>query len=452
MERYAIQRLIAWKNKASRKPLIIRGARQCGKTWLMKQFAKEAYRDSIYISFDENSRIEKIFEPDLNPRRIITELEMMYQKKIDPENTLLIFDEIQESKRALKSLKYFNEEADNYHIVCAGSLLGIALHPGTSFPVGKVEFMDLYPLSFPEFLRALDQKPLVQLVTEEDPENLRLSELRLFRHEYEKFLRYYFFVGGMPEAAAAFVRTGDFSEVQHIQQSIIDMYDQDFSKHAPGVQVPKIRKLWNSIPVQLAKENKKFSYRLISDNARSREFESAMLWILDTGIAHSVHRVSDVKQPLKAYEEKAFKLYMCDIGLLSCMSGIDKDILFEGDELFVEFKGALTEQYVLQQLVSQTPYRPFYWNNEGARAEIDFLIQAGRHIVPVEVKAGINLRAKSLQVYLEKHKPSMAFRTSLADYKSGLKVIDLPLYAIGMLPLIVHQAPKPPPSGPPGPS
>ncbi|GHV82094.1 ATPase [Spirochaetia bacterium] len=432
MERNALQQLIAWKNRPNHKPLIIRGARQTGKTWLMNYFGRTCFENSVYISFDANTRTAGIFDPDLNPRRIIGELEVLYQTTIKPENTLLIFDEVQEFPLALKSLKYFNEEAPEYQIVCAGSLLGIALHPGASFPVGKVEFMNLYPLSFCEFLLALGQEKCVRLLEEGEP-----GRLVLFKHEYLDMLKKYFFVGGMPEAVSVFAETGDFEAARRVQRSIIDMYDHDFSKHAPGVQVPKIRMLWNHIPYQLAKENKKFVFGNVSKNARSRDFESAMLWILDTGIAHRVNRIHEVRHPLKVYEDSsAFKLYIGDIGLLSCMSGLEKDVLFEGDRLFVEFKGALAEQFVLQELIA---LQPFYWSNDNGRAEVDFLIQAGRNIVPIEVKPGINLRAKSLQVYIDKFNPAIAVRTSPADYHAGERIVDLPLYALSLLPGVVEK-------------
>jgi predicted AAA+ superfamily ATPase len=432
MERQIIEQLVAWKNKTKRKPLILRGARQVGKTWLMKRFAETRYKDFLYLSFDENAGLAGVFEPDLNPRRIIRDLELLYQKKITAKNTLLIFDEIQESPRALKSLKYFNEEAPEYQIVSAGSLLGIALHPGTSFPVGKVEFLDIRPLSYREFLLALQQKNCCELLDEGDP-----ARLGILKYEYIDLLKKYFLVGGMPEAVAAFAESGSISRVRQIQQNIVDMYDQDFSKHAPGVQVPKIRMLWNSIPNQLARENKKFVFGALSGGARAREYETAMLWILDTGIVHRVNRVADVKYPLKAYEDKkAFKLYAGDIGLLSCQSGFEGEAIFEGDRPFVEFKGALAEQYVLQELI-QGGWTPFYWSSDKARSEVDFLIQAGGKLIPIEVKAGTNLRAKSLRVYTEKFEPPVAVRTSPADYKAANRIIDLPLYALGLLPNIL---------------
>ncbi|MDR1953149.1 MAG: AAA family ATPase [Clostridiales Family XIII bacterium] len=429
MEREAINALIAWKNKKQRKPLIMKGARQVGKTWLIKHFAETEYEDSIYISFDRDKRMVRVFEPDLDPHRIIRDLEDIYQKKIDPNRTLVIFDEIQELPVALTSLKYFYEDAPQYQIVCAGSLLGIALHEGTSFPVGKVEFLEMFPLSFPEFLIAMGETHYANLLKDGAPE-----KFRLYHEEYVSLLKKYYYIGGMPAAVDSFVQNRDFAEVRRIQQDICLMYDQDFSKHAPPSLVPRIRMLWDSIPAQLAKDNKKFVYNLVSTGARAREYEAAILWLLDTGIALKANRVAHPGHPLKAFVDmKAFKLFACDIGLLCAMSELTMDMLFERDDLFSDFKGALTEQYVMQQLVSTSEYTPYYWSKDNARSEVDFLIQVGKRIVPIEAKAGINLRAKSLRIFIEKYKSEIAIRTSLADYKISGNVIDIPLYAISMI-------------------
>jgi predicted AAA+ superfamily ATPase len=432
MERTLLKDLRAWKDDPHRKPLLLRGARQVGKTWLMKHFAKDSFEDSVYVSFDNNKRVNQVFEPDLDPARILRELELIFQKKIKAGKTLLIFDEIQESPAALKSLKYFCEECPEYHIISAGSLLGVALHEGTSFPVGKVNFLDLGPLSFEEFLMAMNQNQLLDLL---NPENLQT--MRLYSHEFMLLLREYLWTGGMPEAVACFAETADFEKTHRVQQDIIDMYDMDFSKHAPGSQVPRIRQLWNSIPKQLAKDNHKFVYNIVGEGARAREYENAMLWILDTGIAHALYRVETIKQPLKAYEDtKSFKLYMNDIGLLVCMSGLTQETLFEGSTIFTEFKGALAEQFVMQELLAHG-LSPFYWTNEKGRAELDFILQRGNNIIPLEVKSGLNLRAKSLQVYMSLYHPALAVRTSPADYKTSAspsgRIIDLPIYAIGLL-------------------
>lgn len=429
MYRTAIELLYKWKDKKGRKPLIIRGARQVGKTWLMKEFGAKEYKKCVYISFDNNQRMQELFAADLNIERIVTGLELYAGHKIDPDETLLIFDEIQEVPKALTSLKYFNENAPQYHIVCAGSLLGVALHKGTSFPVGKVEFMDLYPLSFQEFILAMGKEQYVKLLDDSD-----YSMVTTFRQEYIDLLKQYFYVGGMPEVVNNFSANKDFNEAREIQGRILDAYEQDFSKHAPYNVVPRIRMLWNSIPSQLTKENKKFIYGLIKEGARAKEYEMAMLWLTDCGLAHMVNRVTAPNLPLKAYEDlKAFKLFMLDVGLLSCMVRLRQDVLLDRNELFKEFKGALTEQYVLQQLKTLKNINTYYWTNDRNSAEIDFLIDNGEDVIPLEVKAEVNLQAKSLKTFREKFNPRISVRTSMADYKKEDWLINLPLYAIGTI-------------------
>jgi len=427
MYRTAIEQLYKWKDKKEKKPLIIRGARQVGKTWLMKEFGEKTYKDCVYISFDNNQQMQDLFSTDLNVERIITGLELYAGHKINPSETLLIFDEIQEVPKALTSLKYFNENAPQYHIVCAGSLLGVALHHGTSFPVGKVEFMDLYPLSYQEFIQAMGKEQFSRLLDEGN-----YSMAATFRQEYIDLLKQYYYVGGMPEVVAYFSVNKDFNEVKEIQTRILDAYEQDFSKHAPHDAVPRIRMLWNSIPSQLTKENKKFIYGLIKEGARSKEYELALLWLTDCGLVHRVNRVTSPNLPLKAYEDlKAFKLYLLDIGLLSCMVRLRQDVLLDGNELFKEFKGALTEQYVLQQLETFKNLNTYYWTNDRNSAEIDFLVDNGNSVIPVEVKAEVNLQAKSLKTFHSKFSPEISVRTSMADYKKEDWLINLPLYAIG---------------------
>ena len=342
MYRIAIEKLYKWKNSKCRKPLIIEGARQVGKTWLMKEFGKQAYADTVYINFDSNSRMADLFSADLDTERLILGLELYAGRKINQDNTLLIFDEVQEVPRALASLKYFYENAPQYHIVCAGSLLGIALHQGTSFPVGKVDFLKLYPLSFSEFLMATGNERFAELLKKQDYEMITS-----FRQTYIDALKHYYFVGGMPESVQSFAESKDFNEVRAIQKRILAAYEQDFSKHAPNEIVPRIRMLWNSIPSQLARENKKFIYGLVREGGRAREYETAIMWLSDCGLVHKVSRVNAAGVPLKAYEDlKAFKLFIVDVGLLGCMTGLRQRTLLDGDDLFVEFKGALTEQYV----------------------------------------------------------------------------------------------------------
>jgi uncharacterized protein len=429
MYRNALKDLLKWKSKINKKPLVIRGARQVGKTWLMKKFGEQEFVNTVYISFDNNQQMKNLFEIDLKIERIITGLELYSGQKIVPENTLLIFDEIQEVPKALTALKYFNENAPEYQIVCAGSLLGVALHQGTSFPVGKVEFMDLYPLSFTEFMRAMGSEDFVDLL-----EDGNFDLATNFREQYIELLKYYYYVGGMPEVVSAFSINRDFNEARSIQENILMAYEQDFSKHAPNEVIPRIRMLWNSIPSQLTKENKKFIYGLIKEGARAREYEMAMLWLIDCGLVHKINRVTNPNLPLKAYEDlKAFKLFMLDVGLLSCMVRLNRSVLLNGNDLFKEFKGALTEQYVLQQLQINSDLNTYYWTNDRGNAEIDFLVDNGNRVVPIEVKAEENLRAKSLRTYYEKYKPNISIRSAMSDYRKEEWLLNLPLWAIETL-------------------
>ena len=426
MYRIAMEKLLKWKESRYRKPLIIEGARQVGKTWLMKEFGRLYYNDTVYINFDSNSRMAELFASDLDTDRLIMGLELYSGRKIDPDHTLLIFDEVQEVPRALSSLKYFCENAPMYHIVCAGSLLGIALHEGTSFPVGKVDFLKLYPLSFREFLMATGKERFAELLDRQD-----YQMITGFKQTYMDALRQYYFVGGMPEAVERFAENTDFNEVREIQKRILAAYEQDFSKHAPNEIVPRIRMLWNSIPSQLAKENKKFVYGLVREGARAKDYETAIMWLSDCGLVHKISRVNAVGIPLKAYEDlKAFKLFLVDVGLLGCMAGLHQGTLLDGNDLFVKFKGALTEQYVCQQLKTIENLGVYYYTNDRGSCEIDFIADTGKRIIPVEVKAEVNLRAKSLKAYREKFTPEVSVRTSMADYKKEDGLVNLPLYAI----------------------
>ncbi len=426
MYRSAMEQLNKWKLKTNKKPLIIRGARQAGKTWLMKEFGKTAYEKTVYINFDNNPQMKELFSLDMRIDRIIMGIELYVGHKISPHNTLLIFDEVQEVPKALSSLKYFNETAPEYQIVCAGSLLGIALHQGTSFPVGKVEFMDLYPLSFTEFMRAMGKEQFVDLLDKGD-----FEMATMFRQDYVDLLKYYYYVGGMPEVVQSFVDNRDFNEAREIQERILAAYEQDFSKHAPNEVVPRIRMLWNSIPAQLTKENKKFIYGIIKEGARAKDYETALMWLTDCGLVHKVYRVTAPSIPLKAYEDlKAFKLFLADVGLLGCMVRLNQSVLLDRNELFKEFKGALTEQYVLQQLKTVKGVDTYYWTNDRGNAEIDFLIDTGSEVVPIEVKAETNLKAKSLKTFCEKYNPKMAIRTSMTDYKQEDWLLNLPLWAV----------------------
>ncbi len=421
--------LTKWKNSKYRKPLIIRGARQVGKTWLMNEFGRTQYEKCAYINFDNNERMESLFKGNLDIKRIITALRIETGVAIDAENTLIIFDEVQEVPRALTSLKYFCENAPEYHIVAAGSLLGVALHPGTSFPVGKVDFLDLYPLDFLEFLSATGNENLVVLLQTRDFETITA-----FKGKYIDLLKQYYYVGGMPEVVARFVASSDYIMARDIQKKILIAYEQDFSKHAPNETVPRIRMLWTSIPSQLAKENRKFIYGLIRQGARAREYELAMTWLIDCGLIYKVGRISKPDMPLMAYQDfNAFKLFIVDVGLLSAMSDLNVKSILEGDKIFEEFKGALTEQYVLQQLRSSGKVTPFYWSAEKSTGEIDFIFQSGGDIIPLEVKASENLQAKSLKNYCLKYQPKKALRSSMSDYRQESWLTNVPLYAINIL-------------------
>lgn len=426
MYRIAIEKLYRWKESRRRKPLIIQGARQVGKTWLMKEFGRSAYRDMIYINFDSNSRMAELFASDLNTDRLIMGIELYAGKKIDPDSTLLIFDEVQEVPRALSSLKYFYENAPQYHIICAGSLLGIALHEGTSFPVGKVDFLELYPLSFREFLMAVTGIQFAKLLDSQD-----YKMITSFKQTYIEALKQYYFIGGMPEAVENFTEERDFYEVREVQKRILEAYEQDFSKYAPLEIVPKIRMVWNSIPSQLAKENKKFLYGLVREGGRAKEYETAIMWLCDCGLVYKIERVKGGGIPLKAYvDQKAFKLFVVDVGLLGCMTGLSPKILLDGNDLFTEFKGALTEQYVCQQLKTLENLSIYYYTNDRGSCEVDFMVDTGERTVPVEVKAEVNLKAKSLKTYYEKYQPEISIRTSMADYRPEEWLMNLPLYAI----------------------
>lgn len=426
MYRNAVKQLIEWKNNPDKKPLIIKGARQVGKTWLMKEFGNTEYKNVAYINFDGNKRMNRLFSGDTDIERIITGLQIEANSKIIFDETLIIFDEIQECPKALTSLKYFCENAPEYNIVAAGSMLGVALHNGTSFPVGKVEFMELYPLSFFEFLNALGENNLLMLAQNPD-----FELIKTFKDKYIDLLRQYYYIGGMPEVVSNFIQTRDFEKARKIQKTILMAYEQDFSKHVPHSTVPKLRMLWNSISSQLAKENKKFIYGLIRQGARAKDYETALTWLCDCGLVYKVNRISKSGLPLKAYEDiGAFKLFMSDVGLLSAMCELDVKTLLEGTVIFEEFKGALTEQYVLQQLKTLKDLPIYYWTSDSGIAELDFIVQINGKIIPIEALASINLQAKSLKTYREKYVPEISIRTSIADYKYSEGLYDIPLYLI----------------------
>ena len=427
MYRYKIEELKRWKNSEDRKPLIIRGARQVGKTWLMKEFGKNNYEKCAYINFDDNSRMRQLFSDDFDVERIIQGLKIEAGVNIEPENTLIIFDEIQETPKALTSLKYFYEKANEYHIIAAGSILGVAMHEGTSFPVGKVDFLDLYPLNFYEFLEALGEKDLVDLIKNKD-----MDLITIFADKFKMYLKQYLYIGGMPEVVDSYVKNKDFEEVRRKQQVLLESYEQDFSKHTPNNVVPRIRQLWNNIPTQLAKENKKFIYGLVKEGARAREYEVALSWLIDCGLVYQVNRVNDCKVPLSAYQDfSAFKLYLLDVGLLCAMANLEAKTILDGNEILVEFKGALTEQFVLTELKTNVTQSIFYWSAERGTAEVDYIIQLDGNNIPIEVKASENLQAKSLKAFVEKYNTKINIRTSMANYRKEEWLINIPLYLIG---------------------
>lgn len=427
MYRKKMNELIDWKESKNRKPLIIRGARQVGKTWLMKEFGERFYEKYAYINFDDNARMNALFEGEFDFEKILQGLKIESGVNIEPNNTLIIFDEIQEAPNALKALKYFCENANEYHIVAAGSLLGVAMHQGTSFPVGKVNFIDLTPLSFFEFLKALGEEELLKLLQQND-----FQMINLFNERYKNYLKLYFYIGGMPEVVKSYVEDKDLNEVRKIQKTLLLDYEQDFSKHAPSNIVPRIRQLWNNIPTQLAKENKKFIYGLIKEGARAREYEIALSWLIDCGLIYQVNRVNNCKVPLSAYQDfSAFKLYLLDLGLLGAMAGLDARTILEDNEIFNEFKGSLTEQYVLCQLKECTDLDAFYWSSDTGIAEVDFVVQIGKNNVPIEVKSSENLQAKSLKSFVEKYNTKINVRTSMSNYREEEWLCNIPLYCIG---------------------
>ena len=427
MYREKIKELLKWKDSQDRKPLILRGARQVGKTWLIKEFGKNYYEKCAYINFDDNSRMKQLFSGDFDINRIIQGLNIETGVKIEAENTLIIFDEVQETPHALTSLKYFYENANEYHIIAAGSLLGVAMHEGTSFPVGKVDFIDLYPLNFYEFLNALGENDILKIIKEN-----QIDMINVFSDKIKDYLKQYLFIGGMPEVVETYVETKDFGEVRKKQKALLDAYEQDFSKHAPNNIVPRIRQLWNNISTQLAKENKKFIYRLIKEGARAREYEIALSWLIDCGLVYQINRVKDCKIPLSAYQDfNAFKLYILDVGLLCAMAKIDAQVILEGNEIFTEFKGSLTEQFVLTELKSNVDTPIFYWSSEKGIAELDYIIQIKNKNIPIEVKSSENLQSKSLKTFVIKYKTDINIRTSMSNYRKEDWLINIPLYMIG---------------------
>ena len=426
MQRKILQSLQNWKQNPNRKPLIIQGARQVGKTWAMKHFGEQSFEQVAYINFDNNPRMKTLFSGDYDINRLILGLKIESGVDIQVHNTLIIFDEVQEVPQALSSLKYFYENAPEFYIVSAGSLLGVSLHHQVSFPVGKVDFLPLYPMDFHEFLLAVGKQDLVELLNLKD-----WPLISAMKSRYIELLRQYYFVGGMPEAVKVFIEAQNFDAVRQVQKNLLMAYEQDFSKHIrDGQTVQKVRSIWHSIPEQLAKENKKFIYANLQKGARSKDYEIALQWLKDSGLVHSVPRIKKPHLPLSAYQDNAFKLYGLDIGLLSAQSHLDASVLLDGSRIFSEFKGALTEQYVLQQLIANQDNPVFYWATEKGTAEVDFVVQQKQAVIPIEVKAEENLKAKSLKVYVEQFQPECAFRFSMADYREQDWLVNVPLYSV----------------------
>ena len=426
MYRSAINALLQWKNKDNRKPLIIMGARQVGKTWLMKEFGRTNYDKVAYISFYNNKRMDEVFQNDFDVKRIIMNLNIEAGVTITPGDTLIILDEIQDSPKVLESLKYFCEEAPQYHVVAAGSLLGVTIHEGVSYPVGKVDLLDLYPLNFREFLYAMEEQGLADALETKD-----YTLIDNFSDKYLFWLKNYYYTGGMPAVVDAFRMHRDYAEVRQIQNDIVRQYEGDSGKHIDTHTLPRIRLVWDSVPMQLAKENKKFFFGQIKKGARSSEYELAIQWLVDCGLVYKVNRVNEPNMPLKAYKSmNAYKLFLLDVGLLGALSELEAESILDGNDIFVEFKGALTEQYVLQQLISDTRYTPYYFGTEKATFEQDFLVQRGKDIVPIEVKAGDNIRSQSLKAYCDKYHPNKAVRFSTLKYIDQGWMENIPLYAV----------------------
>ncbi len=428
MRRYALKDFYQWKDSPNRKPLVLKGARQVGKTWLMMEFAKQAFKNFVYVNFEDDSRLGAIFDSDFDINRILFALRTATKKSID-ENTLILFDEIQAAPRALTSLKYFYEKAPQYPVIAAGSLLGLSIHEGASFPVGKVDFLEILPMNFHEFLEATGNSNFVDLLNSGD-----FATIDVFSDKLTDLLKLYYVVGGMPEAVQSFANDRDLLAVRKIQKNILNSYDSDFSKHVPNSEVPRIRMVWNSIPAQLSKENKKFIYGMLKEGARAKTFEVALEWLKDSGLISKVHRIKKPALPLIAYEDfAAFKVFMTDVGLLCAMANVDVDIILNGSQIFEEFKGALTEQYVFQQLKTRRDMQIFYWSAENSSGEIDFVVQKEDKIYPVEVKAEENVQAKSLRFFVQKNPGLKGIRFSMQKFRDQEWMENRPLYTVQLI-------------------
>ncbi len=423
MKRAAYKQLLDWKQQSNRKPLIIQGARQVGKTYLMKSFGAAEFQDVAYFNFEITRTLSAIFQKGYEITSMISSLEILHGKPINPSETLIIFDEIQACPEAITALKYFYEEAPEYHVFAAVSMLGVAIHHGVSFPVGKVAFLPLYPLSFHEFLDAIGAQSLLQAIV-----NDQLDILQMLALELLNYYKMYCFLGGMPEVLNNYFEYNDLHRARGIQNDILQSYENDFSKHAPIAQLPRIRMVWQSIVPQLAKENSKFLYSLLRTGGRAKEFEMAIEWLKDAGVIHKVVRLSKPGIPISSYSDFSdFKIYLSDVGLLGAMANLPIDVVLEGHRLFEEFKGVMAEQIICQLLLSNG-YRTHYWSPEAGKSEVDFVIQKDTRIIPIEVKSGENLRSRSLRVYFDKYQPQECIRTSLAGYQKQDWVKNIPMY------------------------
>ena len=427
MQRKLMDRLVGWKGSERRKPLIVNGARQVGKTWILKELGRLHFESVAYVSLDKDERARRFFEPDLDPRRIVSSLSLHLDMDIDPGRTLVVLDEIQSCPAAITSLKYFCEDAQEYHVAAAGSLLGISATHGTGFPVGKVSTLNLFPLSFTEFLCATGSGRYAELVERGDH-----AMMDTFSDKLKELLRTYYIVGGMPEAVNAYIGTADVRDARGVQDQILTDYTSDFAKHVPANLLARTMLAWDSIPKHLSKENKKFVFGQVRKGARAADFEESLRWLEQAGLVTKVPRVSKPGMPLKAYrDQNAFKVFMLDIGLLGAMSGLSPAAMVDGGGIFTEFKGALTEQYVCQQLVSDCGLAPYYWSAENSSGEIDFLVQAGSSVYPIEVKAEENLRAKSLRAFNGRYEGMSPRRFSMSGFRDQGWMRNIPLYAIG---------------------
>jgi len=435
MKRDIYAKLLSWKSSPRRKPLLLQGARQTGKTFILKEFGHNEYGNTVYCNFEENPDLDRFFQRDLNPERVLAELSIYMNLEIRPEADLVIFDEIQVSNRALNSLKYFAEQKSDVHIAAAGSLLGVKLSGPGSFPVGKVNFLHLYPMTFMEFLTAMEESRYRKMLEDVDA-FVPLTEA--FHIHLIDLLRRYYFVGGMPEAVKHFAVTGNGWETRKTQEEIIKSYVLDFAKHAPATDIPKLTRIWDSIPKHLARENKKFVFSAVKKGARGRAYENALTWLEDAGLIYRANAVASAKHPLRHYADTGcFKVYALDVGLLGAIAKSPVELLAQGERLFNEYEGAFVENYVAQQLVSHFPQKLYYWRSKGGRAELDFLCQFADQIFPLEVKAGINPKSKSLKSFDLQFKPSQLARTNLLNFKKDGKICNLPLYAVSLLTALI---------------